>query len=628
MIYQAPPFNGLSQRTDVRLLREGMASEARDINLLHGVIRPVRSPLGIWVSAGLAKSFYRYCDQWLLYPSKIYFTETYEVDRESRRLIVVGDGEPMVRTCEGSEYLLKIQPPSFKPDVGLISADLSAYVFDIFGFYEGSDGSVYQRQAVSPSVVSAGKVYNFSTFSKATATPDDAVFAVSVEVRKSGELLGVVYSDNSFRLANSDLYLNSQKAKARLHDSVTGGVYEDVLPSVMQLRLGYVASSASSLSRAYVVTYVSYDGDETRPSVGSDIVVVDAANNIKVTGFSASSHPNVELMRLYRTDVDGVFRFVDEFPHTQLTYSDTKIDSELGEVLPSANWHDVPENLGGLVSMPNSFTVGFAGNTLYPSEVNQPHAFPSAYTKVIPDGDIVGMSGAFENSLVIMTTEHPYLATAYSPDNVTLTKVTAFEPCLSALSIVDMGSYGVGYASPNGFVIVRGGSARVFTEPFLTADQWMELDPASMRCGWYQNRLYIASDVDHLIFDMSERDDIQTRSSFVPSAFWVDVENNELMVIHEHEVKKWGKGDYCNFLWRSGETSFNKLVEFVKAKVEAKGAVDLILYAGGVEVHRSTVGISAPFHLPVLNRSKHWMFGVEGKHEVDKLVVTNEHRRL
>ncbi|MEB4590075.1 hypothetical protein VSS37_03700 [Candidatus Thiothrix sp. Deng01] len=623
-------FNGLSPRTSPRLLRDSMATIAENAYLLHGDVEPSRLPLdaGVAVLAG-TQSIYRHCGQWLQYPGKVYFAQRVMPGDTGGRLYIAGHGAPMVRGCDGVAYQLGIVKPAFPPVVAASATDYGAYTYRFAGFYEGADGGMYDKASIVPAVVDAGKEYAFVPFAR-TAAPAESEFGVSVEVSKGGELLGIAYSSNTYRAGNSDLYLNGNQVIASLFDrsSGTDTAYDDgkANPSLMALKLSYSAASSASLTRAYAYTYVTAWGEESQPSDASDLVLVEAGNDVAVSGFVPSPHGNVDRVRLYRTDSGGQYRFVAEFPDTQASYTDNKLDTELGEVLPSASWLAPPDGLQGIVGMPNGFMAGFVGNVLWFSEVNQPHAWPAEYTLTKIDGDIVGICGAFENSLVVVTTKHPYIVTGYSPDAMTATKVGAYEPCLSALSIVDMGVYGVGYASANGFVVVRAGSAEVFTEELITPEQWRGHSPQAMRSGWHKGRLHVVSGLVHFVLHMRGGDDILTTESNFPTALWMDTDTDTLWTAGDGRLWKHGQGMKAVMDWLSGETQYQRPVSFVRAKVEAEShPVTLKLWADGREVFRYDTEDDEPFYLPVVPRSKHWRVGVESLFAVHRVVVTDGH---
>ncbi|QTR47457.1 hypothetical protein J9253_05860 [Thiothrix litoralis] len=626
-------FNGLSPRTSRRLLREAMATVAENVYLLHGNVAPGRLPLdaGIGVLLG-TRSLYRHCGTWLSYPGKVYFAQRVMPGETGERLYIAGNGEPVVRDCDGTTYNLAINKPAAALAVVASPTDYSVYTYRFSGFYEGADGGMYDKATITPAVVDAGKEYTFAPPARVTA-PAESEFGVSVEVLKGADLLGIVYSSNTYRAGNSDLYLNGNQVIASLFDRTSGTdtAFDDgtLNPVLMALKLTYSAADSASLTRAYAYTYVTAWGEESQPSDASDLVLVDAGNDVVLSGFVASPHGNVDRIRLYRTDSSGAFRFVAEFPDTQAVYTDNNLDTELGEVLPSATWEPPPADLQGLVGMPNGFMAGFAGNVLYFSEINQPHAWPVEYTLTKIDGNIVGICGAFENSLVVATTKHPYIVTGYTPDTMTATKVSAFEPCLSAFSLVDMGVYGVGYASSNGLVIVRAGSAEVFTEPMITPEQWRNHSPETMRCGWHKERLHVVSGLVHWVFHLRDGDDLLTTETNFPTALWQDTEVDALWTAEDGKLWKHGEGIQAVLMWRSGETQYPRPASFVRAKIEAdEHPVTLLLFADGVEVYRQDTDDDEPFYLPVLPRAKHWMVGVLSLFEVHRVVVTDGHIQL
>ena len=76
---------------------------------------------------------------------------------------------------------------------------------------------------------------------------------------------------------------------------------------------------AATNSRAYIYTEITTFGEEGPPSVVNPDQIIDAANGATVTlALPAASSGNLSISkrRIYRTDVNGVFRFVKDVSGT------------------------------------------------------------------------------------------------------------------------------------------------------------------------------------------------------------------------------------------------------------------------------------------------------------------------
>ena len=257
-------------------------------------------------------------------------------------------------------------------------------------------------------------------------------------------------------------------------------------------------SAATDDSRYYVYTYVSEFGnleEESAPSPPSELVTITSGESVTISGFAVppTDGYNITKIRIYRTlagqETAGVYAFVTEISVNSLpaSYNDDLGPDELGEALTTIGWNPPPDNLQGIVEMPNGMLAGFEGNTVYFCEPYFPHAWPIRYAQSVPDL-IVGL-GVFGNTLAVLTQGTPYLMTGISPDTVTVERLSIPEPCVSAASIAS-DQYGVIYASPNGLVTIGPGTAEVFTEPLFRRDEWQDFEPGTLKGAIYDGKYF------------------------------------------------------------------------------------------------------------------------------------------
>jgi len=79
------------------------------------------------------------------------------------------------------------------------------------------------------------------------------------------------------------------------------------------------AAGATESSRAYVYTEITAFGEEGPPSTVATSDIVDAANGATVTlslPAATSGTYNISKRRIYRTDLNGIFRFVKDVSGT------------------------------------------------------------------------------------------------------------------------------------------------------------------------------------------------------------------------------------------------------------------------------------------------------------------------
>lgn len=251
-------------------------------------------------------------------------------------------------------------------------------------------------------------------------------------------------------------------------------------------------------TRGYVYTWVSASGEEGPPSPPT--VLAGNANgtwHITMTAPTVDDTTNRTLTttRIYRTvtNQQGVadFFFVDEMPIATLVYDDILASGvvALHDTLKSENWLPPPDDINGLVNMPNGMIAGFRKNEVWFCEPYLPHAWPPQYVLGV-ESEIVGL-GVQQQSLIILTVGWTYIATGIRPDAMTLTKVSNLQPCTSMGSIVSSPE-GVMYTSVNGLIVCANGVEINATANLVRKDQWPKLIYLPNAHATYQNRSYIA----------------------------------------------------------------------------------------------------------------------------------------
>ena len=257
-------------------------------------------------------------------------------------------------------------------------------------------------------------------------------------------------------------------------------------------------------NRAYVYTYISTFGavlEESAPSPAGAISTVEPDATVTVSGFGtapiASAGYNITAIRIYRSVTSATsaqYLYVGQVSVNPVTgaasgsFTDNVAAASLGVAIPSTFYTPPPSQLRGLIALPNGIFAGFVGNQVWFSEPYLPHAWPVAYMMTV-GAPIVGL-GVFGQSLVVCTTQTPYIITGSQPGAMSQEKVPLPEPCVSKKSITS-DQTGVLYASPNGLVSISPGSQDVITRALFTRDEWQAYVPVNMVGVIYQN-MYIA----------------------------------------------------------------------------------------------------------------------------------------
>ena len=239
--------------------------------------------------------------------------------------------------------------------------------------------------------------------------------------------------------------------------------------------------SETPVSRAYAVTYVTNFGEEGPPSTveSSNIIDVYSDQTVSVTVGSAPSGRNIQTIRVYRTDEDGVFRVLTNITsagNTGSPFTDSTPDSGLGEEVPSTDWDEPPADLKGIIHAGNGIIAGFAGKTLYFTERYLPHAWVEKY-ELTTNYNIVALAN-LPDGILVLTEGKPSIATGNDPAGMTLAELDFPQSCISARGVVEMGD-SVIYPSPDGMIELSSSGGRNLTEMVFSRDQWSEYDFAA-----------------------------------------------------------------------------------------------------------------------------------------------------
>lgn len=266
--------------------------------------------------------------------------------------------------------------------------------------------------------------------------------------------------------------------------------------------------SGTTVSRAYVYTYVTAYGEESAPSPpAEDTGFINGSWDLDWDLPPADDMGvvrNITHVRVYRTitsdaGVATYFR-VAEFALPDVDYSDTLDDVFVsGEPqLESFGWTPPPADLQGFQMMPNGIVAAWRDNELWFSEPYRPHAWPAAYVLTLAY-PIVGL-GIAGQTLVVCTAGHPMTASGVNPAYITTSTLTSFEPCTSRESIISAPE-GVYYASVSGLVLVQPGKADNITREIVNIDRWLNLTPDKFKAARYGVAYYAFGALTGGVFD-------------------------------------------------------------------------------------------------------------------------------
>lgn len=398
---------------------------------------------------------------------------------------------------------------------------------------------------------------------------------------------------------------------------------------------------ATESSRAYIYTEITSFGEEGPPSVVTTSDIVDANNGATVTlslPAATSGAHSIAKRRIYRTDLNGIFRFVKDVAGTSAgTTTEAVLDASLGEEIESADNLAPPDDISadhpdgpmfGITVMPNGITAGFSGNTLLFSEPFLPHSYPRA-NQLTTASDIVGIT-SIASGLLVTTKGKPVMVSGTDPRAMASTEIDANLPNSNKRSLVDMGEYAI-YASPDGLVLATNSGIQLISQTFLTRDQWQSYYPENVEGYEYEGK-YIgftwdgadSSTKKGFLFDPRGQKNAFVDLDFYAHAGFNDREEDELYLVIDGVLKKFARStSNRTYTWKSKEHYTNKPISPGVAKVSADSYASLTfkLYADNVLKHTQTVTDNNIFRLPGGYQAKSFHIVLQGTDAVNEVCV-------
>lgn len=389
----------------------------------------------------------------------------------------------------------------------------------------------------------------------------------------------------------------------------------------------------------YVWTYTNEFGEEGPPSPVSR--TVQRSNNAPVridTPASAPAGYGITHKTLYRSATgagSSAYLRVERIPLDQVTYVDGKTDAELGTPLESQLYDLPPADLRGLLSMPNGFLAGFSRNELVFSAQGRYHAFPLDY-RLARDYPIVAI-GAIDASLVVLTESHPYVATGYTPDAMSMRKLESPQACSAKRSVAHLKDHGIVYAAPDGLVGINGqGAPLLLTEGLLTREQWQALNPASILGVAHDDRYFgfyekTGGERGGFILDARNGGFGLVFTDLWAQAAYSDPLTDRLLLVMDNQVWQWeGSSTRRPYRWRSRLFQLPRPTAFGCAQVRAADYEDLqlTLYADGAPWLSRAVTSALEFVLPDRVAQSSLEIELAGTSRVQSVEVAEEMEEL
>jgi hypothetical protein len=233
--------------------------------------------------------------------------------------------------------------------------------------------------------------------------------------------------------------------------------------------------------------------DESQPSDPSNDVDALDGQAVDLAGFDT---PNAEygvthrwIYRLESGTEGAEYQFLAEITVAASTYQDTTPIDQIGtDVLPSEEWAEPPDDLKGLIALPNGCFAGFSGKQVCVSYPYQVHAWPTRYRLTLPF-EIVALGHI--GSLIVAATEGPaYVIDAQDPEVMSPNQVGEIYPCISKRGLRSVDNL-VLYPTHDGIAFVGpGGATGLLTQKLVSREEWELYQPATIRAATYRGMYF------------------------------------------------------------------------------------------------------------------------------------------
>lgn len=392
-------------------------------------------------------------------------------------------------------------------------------------------------------------------------------------------------------------------------------------------------------SKAYFYTYVSGWGEEGPPSPASNVVDVGNGQDVRVANLSVAPPGsfNVVTKRIYRvlsSTAGETYRLVAEIPVANPTYTDDVKDKDLGEEIPSETWIQPPATMHSVRTMDNGIMVGVNGNDVHFSEPFLPHAWPDEYRQAAPHNIIT--VGAFGNTVVVLTESGPVLYQGSSPASISSTNLKVAQVCVAKRALVELGSYGIIYPSPDGLISLSVSGLNIITKEHMTNKEWQSYNPSSMHAYLWDDRyvcFYTKLDGTQggFIFDQKQPDIGLTFISTYATAGYNDPIADTLFLQIGDNIEAWAKGDSkMTYLWKSKIFEGKRQAKYSCGQIIADDYLDVNInvYKDGVLHHTRNVLNNKPFRIYTKTKGREWQIEIFGTSAVTTVAIAETLREL
>lgn len=383
-------------------------------------------------------------------------------------------------------------------------------------------------------------------------------------------------------------------------------------------------------TRAYVSTFVRYNGDESAPSQATSLICKGGSTATLADLPAAPSAAVGVTDRNFYVSTGGDYRYIGTAAIAATTFSDTGTRStvlETGGDSSKPAWVEPYDGMIGLIELWNGMHGGFYGQLYGVCVPYKPHAWPVQYRRQVPDR-IVG-TAKFGQSWVLATTGIPRVVEGRAPEGMQDRPINLKEACVSKRSVVGV-EHGVCWASNRGLCYYGTKGAFILTQNLMTEAEWRALVPSTIIGAFWQG-YYIGfyNDGTRKAFMVNTN---APEEGFIlvnqgAYAIFSDPLSGTLYILDSGNViKKWDAGTVGSASFKSKVYRNPRAVNPGAARIIATTyPVTFSMWADGVlKVNGKTVNSDTPFRLPGGYTAEEFQYQISGTGPVEGVYVAEE----
>lgn len=308
------------------------------------------------------------------------------------------------------------------------------------------------------------------------------------------------------------------------------------------------------------------------------------------------------------------------------------LESQICESIISEDWDAPPCGLVIHGMFDSGALVGSIGDKLMFSEFNTHHAWPCKY-ELTMECEIITVcvcdtfAFVFTTGGISIVRDDLEAMETFCRPKVDIKRPL---PICNHKAVVCSNGQAI-FASKNGIYRVDStGQVQNLTDR-IGVDNWLEMDPASMRLGLYDGRIMMTSDRFSGVYDIDIYGDgtpaSNTLSTIDPCPqCWINDKQGNLYMLGSEGISQWDKGEqYMDMHWRTAEKHYPGFGFLTAAKIQhalnrgrkvkSQHNTHVAIYADGCKVFEREVRHNEPFRVPKC-RAHSYAIEIRGRRSV------------